>query len=91
MSDVRSGALARLLTNPFTVLGLPPTASPAEIERQGQKLLAQLASGKEAAAPYSSPVGLGQRTPDLVRWSIDQLRDPKRRFVHELWAGLPSR
>jgi len=91
MSVVSPGAYARVLTNPFIVLGLPPNASPAEIERQGQRLLLQLGAGRDGAATYVSPVGPGTRTPDLVRWAVDQLRDPRRRLFHELWAGVPPR
>ena len=91
MSALRAGAHARILTNPFLVLGLPPSAASAEIERQGQRLLLQLSAGRDGATTFSSPVGPGERTPELVRWAVDQLRDPSRRLVHELWAGIPAR
>src|SRR6185295_9609504 len=57
----------RHLENPFLVLALPPEASSAEIERQGQKLLAMLAAELGEAARYGTPAGDQARTPDLVR------------------------
>ena len=91
MSDGNPGARARLLVNPFIVLGLSPASSRTEVERQAQKLLSQLDAGIEGAVTYPSPVGPGRRTPEMVRWAVDQLRDPKRRLLHELWAGMPPR
>ena len=85
------GAQARFLNNAFLVLGLPPTASSAEIERQGQRLLLQLSAGRDDASTFASPAGPGKRDAELVRWAVDQLRDPTRRLVHELWAGIAAR
>lgn len=73
--------------NPFFVLGLAPEASRAEVERTGQKLLAMLELGAAAAKTYRSPLGTHERTADLIRSALAELRDPERRIVHEFWAG----
>jgi hypothetical protein len=78
--------VARHLANPFLVLGLPPSASAAEAERQGQKLLAMLAAGLAEARAYATPLGTRERTPELVRCAVADLRDPERRLAHEWWA-----
>ncbi|MEQ1508283.1 MAG: hypothetical protein ABMB14_38990 [Myxococcota bacterium] len=75
--------------NPFYVLELRPGATPAEIERAGQRLLAMLAVGLDAASAYPSPAGPRPRDADLVRRALEALRDPARRWQHELWAQLP--
>ena len=80
-------ALARHLENPFLVLELPVTAGTAEIERQGQKLLAMLATGLDQAAEYCTPLGRHARTAELVRGAMAELRDPARRLAHEFWAA----
>jgi hypothetical protein len=74
--------------NPFFVLALDPlaSASGAEIERQGQRLLAELAANLEGARRYATPFGVRARTPELVRAAIAELRGPARRLVHEWWA-----
>jgi hypothetical protein len=77
--------LRRHLENPFLVLGLPASASVEETERQGQKLLAMLAARLEEARHYTTPVGARERTPELVRAALAELRDPDRRQVHEFW------
>lgn len=79
--------LARHLENPFLVLDLTIAAGPAEIERQGQKLLAMLAAGLTEAAHYATPLGRRPRTAELVRTAVAELRDPERRLVHEFWAA----
>ncbi len=73
--------------NPFHVLDLPPTASHPEVERAGQRLLAMLEVELADAATYDTPLGPMPRTPDLVRRSLDALRHPERRAVHEIWAA----
>ena len=78
--------LRRHLANPFLVLGLPPSATAAEIEREGQKLLAMLAAGVADARRYTTPLGDRERTPELVRESLATLRDPEHRLCHEWWA-----
>jgi hypothetical protein len=80
----------RLRDNPFFVLGLPPDAPRAEIERTGQRLLGELALGREAAATYATPLGPQPRTEERVRAAIAELRDPARRIVHEVWAEVPT-
>jgi hypothetical protein len=80
----------RVRENPFFVLGLEPDAPRAEVERAGQKLLAELALGREAARRYVTPLGPEERTPERVRVAIADLRDPARRLVHEAWARFAS-
>lgn len=72
--------------NPFFVLGLPPTCTRAEAEREAQKLLGQFELGVSAAASYQSPFGVRVLTRELIRTSIAELRVPQRRLLHELWA-----
>jgi hypothetical protein len=81
-----ANALRRHLENPFLVLELPPTAPPAEVERQGQKLLAMLAAGLDEARRYDTPLGARARTPELVRAALAELRDPDRRLALEWWS-----
>jgi hypothetical protein len=79
------------LENPFFVLGVDPAATVAEIERQGQRLVAELAAGLDGARRYATPWGARERTPELVRGAIAELRDPARRLGHEWWArGLAT-
>jgi hypothetical protein len=79
------------LLNPFLVLGLRPPVSPTETERQGEKLLAMLAAGLDEARRYPTPFGERERTPELVRSALAELRDPRRRLRHEWWvSGWPS-
>jgi hypothetical protein len=79
--------LRRHLENPFLVLGLPPSAGAAEVERAGQKLLAMLAAGLEEARCYPTPFGgERERTPELVRAALAALRAPERRLEHEWWS-----
>jgi len=74
------------LLNPFLVLELGPTTSGADAERQGEKLLAMLAAGLDEARRYSTPFGARERSPELVRAALAELRDPRRRLRHEWWA-----
>jgi hypothetical protein len=76
----------RHLENPFLVLDLPPDAGAAEVERQGQMLLAMLAADLGEAARYATPLGERERSAELVRSAMAELRDPTRRLVHEWWA-----
>jgi hypothetical protein len=82
-------ARGRLLENPFFVLGLPTEASRAEIERAAQRLLGELALGREAARFYATPLGRAERTAEIVRRAAAELRDPLKRLAHEPWAALP--
>jgi hypothetical protein len=81
-------SLDRIRDNPFHVLGLRPTATRAEIEREGQKLLGMLELGLASAARYPTALGEVERTADKVRRAMAELRDPDRRLEHELWARL---
>ncbi len=80
----------RWAQNPFLVLGLPPDASRADVERATQKLLGLLAIGASAAKQYATPFGERPRTEDDVRAAAAALRDPAKRVVHELWAAVPE-
>ncbi|HET9930736.1 MAG TPA: hypothetical protein VFQ35_08620 [Polyangiaceae bacterium] len=82
------GPLDAWRRNPFFVLGVPPTATRAELERSGQKLLALLAVGNAAAKHCETPLGPLERDADLVRNALAELRDPRTRIAHELWATL---
>ncbi|MCK6545854.1 hypothetical protein L6R52_08295 [Myxococcota bacterium] len=79
---------ARISENPFYVLGLRPSATRAELEREGQKLLGMLELGLDGAKEYVTPLGTFPRTAELVRTALAELRDPERRLVHEIWACL---
>jgi hypothetical protein len=79
----------RIAENPFYVLEVRPGATETEIERAGQKLLAMLAVGLDQAKTYPSPAGERPRDTELVRRAIDELRNPEKRWMHELWARLP--
>lgn len=81
-------AVEKIRDNPFYVLGLRPSATRAEVEREGQKLLGMLELKLSSAARYPTPVGPGERTADKVRRAMAELRDPERRLEHELWARL---
>jgi hypothetical protein len=72
--------------NPFLVLELPPTADGAEVDRQGQKLLAMLAAEMSEAGSYPTPLGHCPRTPELVRAAMAELQDPDRRLLAEWWV-----
>jgi hypothetical protein len=85
------GAKDRLIENPFYVLGLDTSCGRAEIEQEGQKLLALLELGLSSGATYQTPLGPARRTADLVRHAMAELRDPEKRLRHELWAQLDAR
>ena len=70
--------------NPFLVLGVPVTATRLELERAGQKLLAQLTIGATSAKSYRSPLGVHERSEDGVRAALAALRDPEQRVFFEL-------
>lgn len=76
--------------NPFFVLGIPKAATRMEVERAGQKLLAQLAIRSASAKTYTSPFGPRQRDEAKVRAALAALRDPEERALHELWAAAPE-
>jgi hypothetical protein len=88
-SDVaHTAARERLAHNPFYVLELRPDCSRAEVERAGQRLIGMLELELSAADSYRSPLGRHRRSPELVRASMAELRDPNRRLLHELWATV---
>jgi len=75
--------------NPFYVLGVSPECTRQEFEREGQKLLSMLALDLAEVNTYATPFGNRKRTPELVRQSMSELRDPSRRLLHEMLAALP--
>jgi len=77
---------ARIIDNPFFVLGLAPDASRIELEREAQKLLGMLELGFIGAQTYATPLGPRPRTAEMVRAAVAALRDPYTRLVAELWA-----
>jgi hypothetical protein len=83
-------ARERILENPFYVLGLSTSCGRAEIEQEGQKLLALLELGLSSGATYRTPLGPAKRTPEMVRHAMAELRDPEKRLRHELWAQLAA-
>jgi hypothetical protein len=78
--------LDELENNPFLVLGVTPAASRLEVERAGQKLLAQLVIGAASSLTYASPSGPRPRDEALVRQALAALRDPQQRIWLEFWA-----
>lgn len=76
----------RVAQNPFYVLELPTSASRADVERAGQKLLALLGIESASARRYWTPVGELERDADLVRRSLGRLREPGDRVLWELWV-----
>jgi hypothetical protein len=74
--------------NPFFVLEVATDASPADVERAGQRLLALLAVGSESAGRYQTPLGPATRDADVVRQGLAALRDSEQRVLHELWANV---
>ena len=76
--------------NAFFILELKPDCSAMDVERQGQKLLAMLELGLESARTYSTPNGERERGDQEVRHAMAELREPKKRIVHELWAGTAT-
>ncbi|MBI2374036.1 MAG: hypothetical protein HYV07_08560 [Deltaproteobacteria bacterium] len=85
-----STGIDRIAANPFYVLELPASASAMEVEREGHKLLAMFELGLAAARSYDTPLGARPRDKELIRWAIAELRDPRRRLLHEVRASLPA-
>ena len=83
------GLTRRIEENPFYVLGLRPDCARTEVEREGSRLLSMLALGLTEAKTYRSPLGVHARTEALVRTAMAELREPRRRLLHELLAALP--
>ena len=73
--------------NPFHLLGISADRSAQEIEDAGNALLLRLARGE--ADVYCTPLGVHARSAEDVRAAMAELRDPRRRQLHALWARLP--
>jgi hypothetical protein len=82
--------LALWRSNPFFVLEVATDATPTDVERAGQRLLALLTVGSANAQTYPTPLGTATRDAELVRQALAALRDPEQRVVHELWANVAS-
>ena len=80
--------LADWRSNPFFVLEIATDATPVEVERAGQRLLALLTVGSATAGTYHTPFGPATRDADRVRQALATLRDPEQRVLHELWANV---
>ena len=80
--------LAAWRSNPFFVLEVPTDATPADVERAGQRLLALLAVGSANAETYPTPLGPATRDAEKIRDALAALRDPAQRVLHELWANV---
>src|SRR5215470_5876730 len=80
--------LALWRSNPFYVLEVATDATPTDVERAGQRLLALLAVGSANAQDYPTPLGPAVRDAEKVRQALAALRDPEQRVLHELWANV---
>jgi len=78
--------LSTHLANPFLVLELPADASGEMVERKGALLLSMLAIGAGDGTRYQTPLGERERTPEMVREAMAELRDPGRRVIYEWWV-----
>jgi hypothetical protein len=78
---------AAIVDNPFRVLGLAPTATTREVEREAAKLLGMIELGVGDVGSYPTPLGPRPRTAEAVRAAAAALRDPRRRLAAELWIG----
>lgn len=68
--------------NAFRVLGVAPSATRMEVERAGQRILAQLEIG--AASVKFLPGTRTPRTVEHVRDALNALRDPEQRLLAEI-------
>lgn len=83
------GLFQRIAENPFYVLGVATTVTRTDLEREGNKLLSMLQLDLKESKTYRSPLGEHARSAEAVRAAMAELRDPKKRLVHELLASLP--
>jgi hypothetical protein len=80
--------LALWRSNPFFVLEVATDATPTDVERAGQRLLALLTVGSTNVQTYPTPLGAATRDVEKVRQALAALRDPDQRVLHELWANV---
>jgi len=74
--------------NAFWVLGVSPEATPADVEREGRKILGLFGVGAKSASSYTCPLGTFRRDETMVREAMTALRDPKRRARERCLARL---
>lgn len=84
-SSKAANLLRQHMANPFLVLDLPVDTPAEMIERKGEMLLSMLSIGVADATVYKTPFGPKERTAELVRDALAELRDPNRRLIHEWW------
>ena len=75
---------ALLRDNPFFVLDIGVEATPIEVERAAQRLLALLELGGAKSRSFETPFGSAERNADLVRQSLTALRIPQQRKMYEI-------
>ncbi len=80
--------LALWRSNPFFVLEVAADATPTDVERAGQRLLALLTVGSVNVHAYPTPLGPATRDAEKVRQALAALRDPEQRVLQELWANV---
>jgi hypothetical protein len=77
-------------SNPFFVLEVATDATPTDVERAGQRLLALLTVRSANVQTYPTPLGPATRDSEKVRQALAALRDPEQRVLHELWANVAA-
>ena len=78
----RLTGLARVVCNPFYVLGLTPTARAAQVTMQYRALHRDLRRGRSLT--FATPLGALPRDAELLAHAHAELRDPDLRLEHEL-------
>jgi hypothetical protein len=79
----------RVSENPFHVLGVAPTATRMEIEREAQKLLGMIELGFAAALTYQTP--LGPRTRTAVIAAFNTVNDARPAASTAAWSTITRR
>lgn len=80
--DSRLSGLARVVCNPFYVLGLTPTARAARVTMRYRALRSDLRRG--GSLTFATPLGLLPLDAELLALAYAELRDPDLRLEHEL-------
>lgn len=89
LKEVATPSLYR--NNAFRILGLPITASTADIKKQQQQLRVQRDLGIKGEAQFLACLPL-ESSPDanLIRQAVQRLADPAQRLVNELFWFWPA-